>query len=153
MKVKKEEKKPKRNLKNNFTISEVATVEAPNFTMNWTDLKSRLPIDELTIRRVYWINNIKGEGVSGQHFHKDDENEIFIVVSGKGIAVIDTGEGLQDVPLKKNSIMWVPRLTWHGFKDMSKDFCIMALTTTNYDPERKGYVTEYQEFKKLGSKK
>lgn len=136
-----------------FTISEVPTVEAKNFTMNWTDIKSLLPIKELTIKRVYWIDNVKGDRISGQHFHKDDESEIFVVLSGTGVAVIDNGSGLKDVPLKKNTIMWVPRLTWHGFKDMSSDFIIIALTTTLYDPERKGYVTDYEDFKQVRNKK
>ena len=142
----------KQKEKGKFTVSEVPTVEAPNFTMNWTDLKSSLPIEQLTVKRVYWINNVKGKGISGQHFHKDDENEIFFVTQGTGIAVIDDGKGLRDVSLRRNSIMWVPRLTWHGFKKMSRDFTIVALTTTNYDPDRKGYETNYQDFQKLERK-
>src|SRR3989344_5519799 len=101
-------KKAQTGKRNKFVISEVPTVEAPNFIMNWTDIKSCLPIDQLTIKRIYWIDKVKGKRLSGQHFHKDSEEEIFVVISGKAKMIINDGSGLRDVPLKKNSIVWVP---------------------------------------------
>lgn len=135
--------------KTKFVLAEINSVDAPNFTMNVGEFKNLLPISDLNIKRIYYIDNAKGVMATSQHSHKDDESEIFIVLAGTAVAVIDDdGSGKREIPIKKNNIMWIPRTVWHGFINLSPDFVIMALTTTNYDPERKGYVTDYEEFKK-----
>ena len=131
-----------------YIIAKVDPVDAPNFVMNPAELNRYLPEGEnFPIKRVYWIKNIKGEMKSGQHAHTD-EDEIFIIIKGKcNIILDDTGE-IKSIPLEENSIAWVPRLTWHGYEKMSSDCIVLALTNINYDPERKGYITDYSEFKK-----
>ncbi len=136
--------------RNKFVLAKIAQVDAPNFSMNWGDLKAYLPINDISVKRVYYIDSAKNQMVTGQHCHKDNEEEVFLVLAGSATALIDEdGNGKKEIAIEKNSIMWVPRMVWHGFTNLSADFVIMALTTTNYDPERRGYVTDYEEFKKM----
>lgn len=120
--------------------------------MNPAELKEFIPQAEFVAKRVYWLKDIKGEAKSGQHCHTDDENEIFIVIKGTVDMVLDDGSGMETVNLTQNNIVWVPRLVWHGFEKLSPDAIVLALTSTNYDPERKGYLDDYKKFQELTSK-
>ena len=142
-------RKRKKEDKRKYKIGEVKEISAPNFLMNPAELHAFLPFEEFTIRRVYWLTEPKNEMKSSTHAHSNDENEMFIMIQGKAMIVLDDdGKGRRKVKVKKNNIIWVPRMVWHGYEDMSKDCIILALTTTNYDPDRKGYIEDYQEFKK-----
>lgn len=144
----------KRGKKRKYKIGKVKEITAPNFTMNPAELRDYIPFDDFTIRRVYWLDQVKGESKSNQHAHIDDENEIFAVVQGSfTILLDDDGKGKRRIKMNKNSIVWIPRMVWHTFQKMSKDCIIVALTSTNYDPERKGYIEDYKEFKKLVTKR
>jgi dTDP-4-dehydrorhamnose 3,5-epimerase-like enzyme len=138
------------NLKK-YQIKNISPIDAPNFTMNVLEFYKHLPeFPDFSPKRIYWITNTKGEKCSGQHAHSDDENELFVVIQGKTKMVLDDdGSGKKTVSLSVNDTVWVPRLVWHGFENLSADAIVLALTTTNYDPERKGYVEDYREFKKI----
>jgi quercetin dioxygenase-like cupin family protein len=137
----------------NFLLGKVKPVDAPNFRMNPVELYQYLPRGEkFVIKRVYWISESKAEKKSGQHAHTD-EDEIFICIKGKVTLLLDSdGKGIKKIPLEQNNIVWVPRYTWHGYEDLSDDCIILALSSTNYDPERKGYINDYPEFQKLKAK-
>jgi mannose-6-phosphate isomerase-like protein (cupin superfamily) len=134
-------------------MKKINPVDAPNFTMNAAELFNYLPKDQkFNIKRIYWLTDPKGEKKSGQHAHTD-EDEIFVTIKGEATLLLDLdGKGIKKIVMDQNSIIWVPRLSWHGFEGLSDDCVILALTSTNYDPERKGYVTDYQNFKDLKSK-
>lgn len=144
--------KTKENKSSKYKIGHVNPVESPNFTMNAAELYQYLPSQtDFIIKRIYWLTGIKGEKKSGQHAHTD-EDELFVVMQGKASIVLDDGSGLKTIELSKNDTVWVPKLVWHSFSKLSDDCIVLALTSTNYDPERKGYVTDPAEFAKLSSK-
>lgn len=132
----------------NYFIGEVPKISAPNFIMNPAELRNYLPKGKkFVIIRVYWITDWKDSGSSGQHCHTDSEEEIFMVIRGSAKIILDDdGKGKKKYTLTENNVVFVPRLVWHGFQDASKDFLLLALTTTNYDPKRSGYIEDYQEF-------
>jgi mannose-6-phosphate isomerase-like protein (cupin superfamily) len=144
---------PKAESKNLYQIGEVKKIGAPNFEMNPAELYQFLPKGQkFIIKRAYWIDNPKSEKMTGQHAHTD-EDEIFIVLKGKAIIVLDdTGKGKKKIKLVTNNLVWVPRYVWHGFVDLSSDCLLFALSSTNYDPERSGYIEDYEEFKKIKAK-
>src|SRR3972149_9567988 len=136
-----------------YLIGQVKSVGAPNFIMNPVELYEYLPQGkEFSIKRVYWIADVKGEKKSGQHVHTD-EDEIFIVMRGSCNIILDDTGKKRSIPLKQNDIVWVPRLVWHGYEKTSTDCIVLALTNINYDPERKGYIIDYAEFKKIVAQK
>lgn len=122
-----------------------------NFVMNAAELKNYLPEGkEFVIKRIYWVRDWQNEFKSGQHCHINEEEEIFVAIRGQAKIVFDEdGSGKKEQDFKMNDIVFVPNFVWHGFSECSPDFVLLALTTTNYDPERKGYVEDYEAFKKL----
>jgi len=148
-KVKGEDRKVKS--KHKYLFAQVKKIETSSFVMNPAELRDFLPKGKkFVIKRVYWLKDWKGETKSGQHCHTDNEEELFIVMGGSATIILDdNGEGKKRYKVGQNDTIFVPKFVWHGYDNASKDFLLLALTTTSYDPERKGYCEDYKEFKKL----
>lgn len=102
---------------------------------------------DFEVKRVYFITSIKAP--TGAHCHKI-EQEFFILQQGSCTAVIDQGNGLEEIKMQgPTSALYVPALVWHHFKDFSPDAVLLALSSTNYNLDRSDYVEDYEEFKKL----
>lgn len=102
---------------------------------------------EFPVKRVYFIQNCRE--ATGQHCHKVEE-EMFIMVKGKCTAIIDRGQGKEDMMLTAPAdAVYVGNFVWHGFKDFSDDAVLLALSSTNYTPDRSDYVEDYDEYKKI----
>ena len=128
-----------------YKIFTLNNIQAPNFLMTPLELKDYLDFE---VKRVYFIS--KPTGNTGNHAHKEFEDELFIQVQGTSTISVDDGTGLKDIRLTgPNSAIYVPHMVWHGFKDLSSDCIILAITSTNYDPTRADYVEDYNEFKDL----
>ena len=124
-----------------FTLKKIDT---PRFVMSPLELKDFI---DFPVKRVYFIT--KPTAPTGAHCHNSEE-ELFILVAGKCTAVIDHGNGLEDFPMEApTSAMYVPAHVWHHFKDFSSDAVLLALSSTNYNPERNDYVEDYEEFLKI----
>ena len=103
---------------------------------------------DFEVKRVYFISNPTGD--TGNHAHRAEEDELFVQIQGSSTICVDDGSGLKDIKLEgPKSAIYVPHMVWHGFKDLSNDCIILALTSTNYDPSRADYVEDYEEFKQL----
>lgn len=130
-----------------FTLN---NIQAPHFVMTPMELKDYLDFE---VKRVYLIASPTGEMKTNQHAHRLEEDEVFVQVQGSCTIQVDDGSGLTDIKLEgpKNAIL-VPHMVWHGFKDLSPDCIILALTSTNYDPTRADYIEDYAEFRALCKK-
>lgn len=127
-----------------FTLNNIQTA---NFLMTAMELKDYL---DFQVKRIYLITSPTGGYKTGNHAHRADEDELFVQVQGSSTICVDDGQGGEDIKLEgpKNAIL-VPHLVWHGFKNMSKDCIILAVSNTNYDPSRADYCEDYDEFKQL----
>lgn len=106
---------------------------------------------DFEVKRVYFISGAKGD--SGEHSHLE-EKELFIMVQGSCTAIIDKGNGKEDVLLTApKEAIYVPNYVWHGFKDFSEDAIVFALSSTNYRPDRSDYIEEYDEYLKFRDEK
>lgn len=124
-----------------FTLKKIPT---ERFVMSPVELKEYIDFE---VKRVYFITEIKKE--TGAHCHKI-EQEFFIMIRGACTAVIDQGKGLEEIKMEgPTSAVYVPPYVWHGFKDFSPDAILLALSSTNYNPDRSDYVEDYSEFLKL----
>ena len=66
------------------------------------------------------------------------------------MAVIDKGNGKEDILLKgPGDAIYVGNCVWHGFKDFSPDAVLVALSSTNYSPDRSDYIEDYEEYQKI----
>ncbi len=128
-----------------YKIFILKNIQAPNFLMTPLELKEFI---DFTVKRVYFISSPTGN--TGNHAHRQDEDEIFIQVQGSCTINVDDGHGMEEIELVgPKQAIFVPHMVWHGFKDLSPDCIIMALTSTNYDPTRTDYCEDYTEFRIL----
>lgn len=130
-----------------YILHELKNIPADMFLMTPLELKDYVDFD---IKRVYFLSEPKDKKLTGSHCHTDSEDELFIMIQGSCTAVVDDGHGLEEIELSgPKQALRIPPFVWHHFKNMSDDAIIFALTSTNYDSERKGYCDDYEEFKKL----
>ena len=128
-----------------YKVFTLKNIQAPNFLMTPLELKEYIDFE---VKRVYTISNPIGN--TGNHAHRQDEDELFVQIQGSCTISVDDGHGIEDVALAgPKSAIVVPHMVWHGFKDLSSDSIILALTSTNYDPARSDYINDYEEFKEL----
>jgi uncharacterized cupin superfamily protein len=132
-----------------FKLYTLKNIDAPNFLMTPMELHDYIDFD---VKRVYFIVNPK-TGDSGGHCHYV-EKECFILIRGKCTAIIDQGNGKEEITLEgpKNAI-YVGNYVWHGFQDMSPDVVILALSSTNYSPDRSDYLEDYEAYLKIRDEK
>lgn len=124
-----------------FAIVQLKKIDAPSFVMSPVELKDYIDFE---VKRIYYLT--KPTGASGQHCHKI-EKEFFILLQGTATAVIDQGNGKEEIPMiGPTSALYVPNYVWHGFKDFSSDAILLALSSTNYSPDRSDYVESYEEY-------
>ncbi len=124
-----------------FKQFEIKKIQAPNFVMNPIELKDYINFE---VKRVYFIT--KPTGNTGQHCHLKEE-ELFVVQQGSCTAVIDQGSGIEEIKLQPSSAIYVGNYVWHGFKDLSEDLVLLAISSTNYNPNREDYIEDYEQYK------
>ncbi len=127
-----------------FKKLKLKIVENDKATYSFAELKDFV---DWKVKRVYYIQNVKEN--TGQHCHKE-EKELFVMVSGSCTAIIDQGNGKEDVLLEgPGDAIYVGGYVWHGFKDFAPGSVLLALSSTNYKEDRSDYVEDYEEYKKL----
>jgi dTDP-4-dehydrorhamnose 3,5-epimerase-like enzyme len=130
---------------NKYKLFTLKNIQAPNFLMTPLELKDYL---DFPVKRVYFISRATGD--TGNHAHRAEEDELFVMVQGSCLINVDDGSGIESIKLiGPSSAIYVPHLVWHGFSELSSDAIILALTSTNYDPSRADYCEDYAEFKGL----
>ncbi len=131
-----------------FKEHKIKKIEAENFIMSPVELKDYIDFE---VKRVYFVSEPKGE--TGSHCHLKEE-EFFILAKGSCVAVVDRGEGLEKIPMKApESAIYVGNYVWHHFEDFSSDALLIAISSTNYNPNRSDYIEDYEEYKKVVKEK
>ncbi len=106
---------------------------------------------DFEVKRMYFITNPTEP--TGAHCHRKEE-ELFVMIKGTCTAVIDRGNGLENLSLEApTSAVYVPAYVWHHFKDFSPDAILLALSSTNYNPDRSDYIEDYDEYLKIRDEK
>ena len=101
---------------------------------------------DFEVKRVYYITELT-EG-TGQHCHKE-EREFFVCLRGSLSATIDRGRGIEELPMQEGTALYIGNYVWHGFKNASEDAIMLALSSTNYNPDRSDYIEDYDEYQKV----
>jgi dTDP-4-dehydrorhamnose 3,5-epimerase-like enzyme len=128
-----------------FTLTNRAT---PKFVMTAVELKDYIDFE---VKRIYFIS--KPQDNTGAHCHYE-EKEFFIMQQGTCIALIDRGNGIEEFKLEgPQHAIYVPNYVWHGFKDLSDDAILLAITSTNYRPDRSDYLEDYDQYLKIRDEK
>jgi|GEM_PF-298472 len=130
-----------------YQLLNLKNIQAPHFLMTPLELKDYINFD---VKRVYFITQPQGPKNTGAHCHIAEEDELFVMMAGTCTAVVDDGHGLEEIKLEAPMhAIHVPQLVWHHFKDLSDDAVLVAITSTNYNPNRSDYCENYESFKKL----
>lgn len=130
-----------------YKLFDLKNIAVPNFLMTPIELKDYIDFE---VKRVYFISNPSAQKLTGSHCHLKDEDELFVMVSGTCTMVVDDGNGLEEIKMEgPKSAAYIPHMVWHHFKDLSDDAVLLAITSTNYNPNREDYCENYDEFKKL----
>jgi hypothetical protein len=128
----------------NFRKISLNTLINDRATYTFNELKEYI---DWEVKRVYFIQDCKED--TGQHCHYK-ENEMFIMAKGGCIAIIDQGSGREDVVLQgPGDAIITGSLVWHGFKDFSDDALLVALSSTNYSPDRSDYLEDYKAYRNM----
>lgn len=126
---------------------QLKNIQAPNFLMTPLELKEYIDFD---VKRVYFISDPQEKMLTGAHCHIQEEDELFVMISGSCTAVLDDGHGLEELQFTgPKDAIFVPKLVWHHFKNLSSDAVLLAISSTNYNPNRDDYCENYQEFQEL----
>lgn len=128
-----------------FQEFSIKKIEVPGkFIMSPVELKDYIDFE---VKRIYFISHV--EAPTGAHCHKVEE-ELFILLSGTCSAVIDRGNGIEEIKMiGPNSAIYTPAFVWHHFKDFSSDAILLAISSTNYNPDRSDYIENYDEYLKV----
>lgn len=127
-----------------FKEHKIKKIDADNFVMSPVELKDYIDFE---VKRVYFVSEPKGE--TGSHCHLKEE-EFFILAKGSCTAVIDRGKGLEKISMHgPESAIYVGNYVWHHFEDFTPDTVLIALSSTNYNPDRSDYIEDYEEYKKV----
>lgn len=101
------------------------------------------------VKKVYYLTKTKLGSKTTSHCHKE-EKELFIMLSGTCVAVIDQGNGLEEFNLEgPESAIYVGNYVWHHFKDFSQDAVLLAISSSTYKPDRSDYIENYDEYLKI----
>lgn len=134
-----------------FCQIKIDKFQQPNYALSAiNDLREHIDWD---VKKVYYLTEIKENSKTGAHCHKE-EKELFVILSGSCIAVIDRGNGLEEFKLEGPAdAIYVGNFVWHHFKNFSTGTILLALSSTTYKPDRSDYVEDYKEYKKIVSEK
>ncbi|MFA6547716.1 MAG: FdtA/QdtA family cupin domain-containing protein [Candidatus Magasanikbacteria bacterium] len=131
----------------NFRQFKIKTFTNTGISLTPLELKDFI---DWEVKRIYFVTDFIKD--TGQHCHKE-EKELFVCQRGVVTAVVDRGNGLEDLPMRgPEDAILVDNYVWHGFKDASADCVLLALSSTNYNPDRNDYITDYEEYKKICQK-
>lgn len=101
-------------------------------------------------KRIYFVFDVKE--LRGSHAHRK-EQEIFICLNGSFRARLHNGKKYKTFKMSApGEALYVPNLIWHAFDKFSKDAIMLAITSTPYKG-KKGYIMDFDQFKKLCGKK
>lgn len=127
-----------------FEKLKIKNIRTEKMLMNPLELKDYIDFE---VKRVYFISDIK-DGI-GKHCHYE-EKELFVMIQGTASATIDKGDGLEKIEIKgPEDAIYVGNYVWHQFDDFSDDAILLALSSTNYNPDRTDYIEDYEEYKKF----
>ncbi len=129
------------------------SIETFQFPLTADSRGNLVPIEFMYLpfspRRVYYLTSTKEK--RGGHAHRDEE-EIFVCVNGSFEARMHDGKVWHTFKLKGPcDAVYNNKMIWHEFDNFSPDAIMLCLSSTSYNPERKGYIMDFETFTRIFS--
>ncbi len=107
----------------------------------FTEGKRHLPF---SIKRVYYILNMKKGSLRGFHAHKKCQQVIFCI-QGRIKLVLDNGSNREEFIIKQpDQGIFLDKMIWHEMSDFVKGTILLVLASDYY--KEKDYIRDYQKF-------
>lgn len=98
-------------------------------------------------RRAYWVFDVPGREVRGEHAHRTVE-QVLVCVKGSCAVMADDGLRRVEVALDRPSkAIYIPRMVWNVHYKYSDDAVLLVLASAPYDSAE--YIRDYDEFLEL----
>lgn len=98
------------------------------------------------IKRVYWIYDVPGGEVRGEHAFKETE-ELIVALSGSFDVVLNDGEKEYRFHLNRSYRgVYVPKMMWRSLDEFSTNSLALIIASTEYDES--DYIRDVEVFKK-----
>lgn len=124
-----------------YKLYELRTFTDERGSLTPMELKDYFDFD---VKRTYTVHSNKTKRGGHCHLH---EEEFFYMASGSCTARLHDGKDWVEVKMKPNETgMYVGTFVWHEFDNFSDDGVLVALSSTNYNPERTDYIEDFNEF-------
>jgi acetyltransferase-like isoleucine patch superfamily enzyme/dTDP-4-dehydrorhamnose 3,5-epimerase-like enzyme len=109
--------------------------------LSYAEYDKQIPFN---VKRVYWVYNVPGKDVRGEHAHKRS-HQFLVCVNGSLDVIVDDGTKRAEIELKSNDIgVYIPPLVWGIQYKYSTDAILMVLASDKYESD--DYIRDYQQF-------
>ena len=99
------------------------------------------------IARSYWIYDVPGGEVRGGHAYKENQ-EFIVALSGSFDVILDNGEIKQTFHLNRSYYgLYIPKGWWRSMENFSTNSLALIVASIPY--QKKDYIYDYEEFKKM----
>ena len=97
-----------------------------------------------TIKRVYYLTNLRRDVPRGFHAHRQLE-QVAVCVAGKCRMLLDNGRTKEQILLDApDKAIRIEPMVWHEMHDFSEDCVLLVLASELYD--EKDYIRSYSDF-------
>lgn len=105
--------------------------------------KEQIPFE---VKRTYFVVADETETQTGQHAHYEEE-EVFLIVKGSAvlISIDENGEDVE-IELKAGEAVYIPKMMWHGFRQIASESVIAAFSSTHHEADRSDYLEDREEY-------
>lgn len=129
-------------------LSDVKLINLPKFldprgNLSFIEEENHIPFK---IKRTYWIYDVPGGQVRGEHAFKEQQ-ELIVALSGSFDVLVDDGKEQKTYSLNRSYYgLFLPAGLWREMQNFSTNSLAMVLSSTPFSED--DYLREYPDFLK-----
>ena len=116
-------------------------IEDPRGNLSFIEEEKHIPFK---IERTYWIYDVPGGEVRGEHAFKVQQ-EFIVALSGSFEVTVDDGKDKRSYSLNRSYFgLFIPAGLWRQMQNFSTNSLALVLSSTHYNSE--DYIYSYRAF-------
>ena len=125
-------------------LLDLPKIEDPHGNLTFIEGNNHIPFE---IKRSYWIYDVPGGAVRGEHAFKEQQ-EFIVALSGSFDVVLHDGEQEYRYHLNRSYYgLYVPKMIWRRMENFSTNSLALVLASTSYDEG--DYIRNFDGFSNL----